>query len=51
MLLGYLNGSTRDEEPLVDGWIDRGRWVILVCWDVWWLTAELVVEGSVGPRA
>jgi len=44
----HLNCSAGDEEPLVDGWVDRGWWVALVGWDVWWLNAELVVELSVG---
>ncbi len=34
MTLRPLNGSTRDEEPLVDAGIDRGRQFILVPGDI-----------------
>lgn len=47
-----LVGSARDEEPLVDGWVDWGWGQLLVGWDVWellWGDAGWgVLDGNVG---
>lgn len=47
-----LSGSTRDEEPLVNAWIDRSRSKVLVGWDGRKLagvnTAVGVLDGDVG---
>ncbi|KAB8302449.1 hypothetical protein EYC80_005859 [Monilinia laxa] len=49
-----LSGSTRDEEPLVNAWVDRSRSKVLVGWDgrklAGFNTAVGVLDGDVGAE-
>lgn len=48
----HLSSGARDEEPLVDTWVNRGRCKILALWDSGQLlgidTARGVLDGEVG---
>jgi len=51
-LRSNLCSSTRDEEPLVDAWVNWSRGNVLVLWDgrklVWVDTAWRLLDGKVG---
>lgn len=46
-----LNSSAGDEEPLVNGRVNRGWWVILASRNVRRVNAVVVVESGVSPRS